>query len=93
MRYSLPCQTGSTASRKKETQRLTKEIPAEKCYNLGIDEMASFPTKDWLRGQPAANLKLFESFQNLNSHSLQEDSGLWTVHCFQSPPRMDYQAF
>lgn len=88
MRYSLPCQTGSTASRKKETQRLTKEIPAEKCYNLGIDEMASFPTNDWLCGQPAANLKLFESFQNLNSHSLQEDSGLWTVHCFQSPPRI-----
>ena len=38
-----------------------------------------------------------EAFRKLpkskNSHSLQEDSGLWTVHCFQSPPRMDYQAF
>jgi len=87
MRYSLPCQTGSTASRKKETQRLTKEIPAEKCYNLGIDEMASFPTKDWLRGQPAANLKLFESFQNLKTAILYKrtvDYGLCTAS--QAPP-------
>ena len=64
-----------------KAQRLTKEMPtktSKKPCSLGIDDMAPFPTKDWLRGQPA-----FRKASNLKSkngilYKRRMDCGLWT---------------